>query len=89
MSSTAMRMTKATAARHSAPTSCTASASREADDQPAEHGAGHAADAAEDRRGEQRQQQVEAHVRPDLDDQPAMTPASAGERRRRAARWRG
>ena len=88
-SSTATRMTKATAARHSAPIELHGQRFGEADDQPGEHRARHAADAAEDRRGEQRQQQVEAHVRPDLHQQAGHDAGDAGERRRRAARRRG
>ena len=71
-------MRKATAARHSAPTSCTA-APRQADDQAAEHRARHAADAAENGGGKKRQQQVEAHVGPDLDQESGTDAGRAGE----------
>ena len=69
------------AARHSAPISCTATASAEADDQAGEHRAGHAADAAEDRGGKQRQQQVESHLRADLHQQPGADAGNAGKAR--------
>ena len=74
-------MTKATAARHSAPMSCTASASGRPTIRPASIAPGHAADAAEDRRGEQRQQQVEAHLRADLDQEAGHDAGHRGERR--------
>ena len=69
-SSTATRMTKATAARHSAPMSCTESDFRQPDDEPRQHGARHAADAAQYGGGEERQQKVMAHVRADLHEEP-------------------
>ena len=76
----ATRMTKATAARHSAPTSCTVDRLGDADDQAGEHGARHAADAAEDGGGEERQQEVEAHLRADLHQEPGHDAGDAGER---------
>ncbi len=48
--STSTRMTKEMAARHSAPTICTAKASARPDDQSSQHGARDGADTAENGR---------------------------------------